>query len=149
MSANNKKEKVLKSYTMKIGAQSYVFHDIPLDKNPVGRWTINFGKIQSLMKAVAALILADLDKELSFDELEHLAKVAEMRMIAIAKLIHVDRSTITLWKNKGRVPLAQSYCLKDKLAGIIFDNAEKRKRDPVDRSNYWLKETHLPVPKAA
>jgi DNA-binding transcriptional regulator YiaG len=140
-------EKFLKEYKMKVGAKTYVFQNVKLEKSPIGKWVITYGKIQEMMKSVAAKILADKDQALTFDELEHLADTAELSMAKIAEMIKVDRSTITKWKKgDGIVPYTESYCLKDKLPQLIFE-FDDRLETAQHRVSYWLEKGRLPYPK--
>ncbi len=140
-------QKFLKEYKIKLGPKTYIFQNIALEKSPIGKWTLSYDKMHQMMKAVAATILADKEKALSFDELEHLADTAELSMAKIADLIKVDRSTITKWKKgDGSIPYADSYCLKDKLPKIIFE-FEDRQDNAVSRSTFWFEKGKLPYPK--
>jgi len=147
MSANE--GKILEKYKIQVGETSYIFLDVPLEISPIGKWVLSYGKVQEMMKSVAALILADKEKMLTFAELEHLAKTAEMSMAKIAELIKISRSAITKWKNiEGHIPYTDSYCLKDKLPKIIFD-FEGRKDDAEDRADFWISKASLPRPAVA
>ncbi len=147
MSAN--KLKTLKEYKIKVGDKIFVFRNVALELNPIGKWGLSFEKIQAMMKSVAAMILADKEQVLTFAELEHLANTANMSMAKIADLIKVDRSTITKWKKtNGCLPYTESYCLKDKLPKIIFD-FEGRMNNAVGHASYWLNTGDLPRPEVA
>jgi hypothetical protein len=144
---NAHEEKFLKEYKIKVGTKTYVFQNVSLEKSPIGKWVVTYGKVHDMMKAVAATILADKEQALTFDELEHLAQTAEVSMAKIAELIKVDRSTITKWKKgDGMVPYTESYCLKDKLPKLIFDFEDKMET-AQNRASYWLEKGKLPYPK--
>jgi hypothetical protein len=139
-------EKCLKEYKIKVGTRTYIFQNIALERSPIGKWVITYGKVQEMMKAVAATILADKEQALTFDELEHLAQTADLSMAKIADMIKVDRSTITKWKKgDGMVPYTESYCLKDKLPQLIFE-FDDRLETAQHRVSYWLEKGKLPYP---
>lgn len=135
---NANEGKFLKEYKIKVGIRTYVFQNVPLEKSPIGKWVVSYGTVHTMMKAVAATILADKDQALTFDELEHLADTAELSMAKIADLIKVDRSTITKWKKAdGLIPYTDSYCLKDKLPKLIFE-FEDRHDSAESRASFWF-----------
>lgn len=139
----------LEEFRIEVGPQTYTFHDIPLERSVSGKWSLSHSSVQHMMQAVSALILADKDQALTFPELEHLAKTAELSMAKIADLIKIDRSTITKWKrNEGLIPYSDSYCLKDKLPKIIFE-FEVGHDSPESRCHFWIEKGGLPRPKGA
>ncbi|MDQ3232065.1 MAG: hypothetical protein M3Q07_09615 [Pseudobdellovibrionaceae bacterium] len=146
---NANEQKFLKEYKIKVGNRTYVFQNIPLEKSAIGKWVVSYGYVRSMMKAVAATILADKDQALTFEELEHLADTAELSMAKIADIIKVDRSTLTKWKNgAGLIPYTDSYCLKDKLPKLIFE-FEDRQDTAQSRASFWFEKGQLPLPKDA
>lgn len=141
-------QKYLEKFEIKVGKKTYIFKNMELTKNAIGKWGLSFETTLRMMRSVAGQILADLDLQLSFHELEFLAKVANMSMAKIAEMLGMSRSTLTKWKNgETTIAISDSYYLKSKLAKIIFEDIEIRKDSPESRLQFWTKNANLPAPE--
>lgn len=138
-----KHEKQTIDYEIKVGEDVYPFADIKLEQNAIGKWALPYSTVHLMMKSVASEIIANTDTQLSFAELEHLADTAELSMSKIADMLQISRSTITKWKSSGSmVPYAESFCLKTKLAQLIFN--DPRGNNPSGSKQFWQKSNKLP-----
>ena len=72
-----------------------------------------------MLKSVSVVILADKDKNFTFDELEHLASTAGINTKEIAEMIKVDPAIISKWKkSSSHIPFPRSYCIQS----IVIQN---------------------------
>lgn len=132
---------VVPEYKIEVGASTYAFHDVALQKSASGKWTLTVGIIEKMKLAICAVIFSE-DTQLTCAELEFVAKVAKLNMSDIAKLLKVDKSTVSKWrKDSGLVPYADSFVLKNKLPEIIFSD-----RRTGQAYKFWITSQNLPTP---
>lgn len=145
MSYENKYQEI---YKMKVGDRDYIFEKVPLTHGAIGNWGISHETVVKMMKSVCVEILVNKDEVLSYDELQFLAKSAELRMGEIAELIGVDKSLLSKWKSgENKIQYLQSYCLKGKLPPLIFKDGDQRIFDTAKQAKGWRDRLGIPEPR--
>lgn len=134
-----------KNYIISVAGKEWKVDKIKLIKDFEGDFSISRKEFREIHKSIAVDIISN-ENSLTYDEFEFLCSITSVSFVECAKIIRVNKSSISQWKNKKKsIGFSDSVLLKNFFLSKIFPEEERRALygEQIQKTKDFARKKHL------
>jgi hypothetical protein len=114
-----KQEKIVeKNYKIHTAGAVWVIPEVYFTRNSTGELSLTKEELDKINGSIANHICSQ-EKELTWEQFDFLCKITITKYAQIADMLHIDKSTVSKWKN-GKLEYLASFVLKQYFWQKVF-----------------------------